>query len=260
MADSYLFDNATAEAARQVRLLARILDDHSRDVLRGIGPKPGWQCLDLGAGAGSVATFLAGQVAPGGRVVALDSDPRHLAGHDQITVRQGDVTTADLGTEEYDLIHARLLFMHLPQREELLVRAVAALKPGGHLVVSDWDCTRPEDMLLTATPEVADAFLAFQRTIIGLGAARGMDPAWARRLPAAMRTAGLRVSAVVHNRYWTGGEPGMQLHACNSRQLEPALLSGMTPTQLRALRDGMEDPAVGGYTYPMHTCVGVRAG
>lgn len=256
MAGTYLFDNATTEAARQVGLLAAILDEHSFEVLGGLGPKPGWHCLDLGTGAGSVARFLAGL---GSRVDALDTDPRHLDTHELITVRQEDVTTAVLGDARYDLIHARLLFMHLPQREELLARAVTALRPGGHLVLSDWDCTRPSDMLLTAGPEVAEAFLAFQDALIAAGTARGMDPAWARRLPAALRTAGLRVRGVVHNRFWAGGEPGMQLHACNSRQVEPVLLAaGMTHPQLERLRAGMEDPAVNGYSYPMHTAVGTR--
>ncbi|MDI6100812.1 class I SAM-dependent methyltransferase [Actinoplanes sp. NEAU-A12] len=256
MAGTYLFDNATTEAARQVKLLAAILDEHSFGVLRALGPEPGWRCLDLGTGAGSVARFLAGA---GCRVDALDTDPRHLDEHELITVRQEDVTTASLGSGVYDLIHARLLLMHLPQREELLATMVAALKPDGHLVISDWDCTRPSDMLLTAPFEVAEAFLAFQNTMIAAGAARGMDVAWARRLPAAMRAAGLRVHGVIHNRFWTGGEPGMQLHACNSRQLEQGLLAGgMTRTQLEVLRSGMENPEVSGYTYPMHTAVGTR--
>ncbi|HWS33259.1 MAG TPA: methyltransferase domain-containing protein [Actinoplanes sp.] len=255
-APAYLFDNATDEAARQVRLLSAILDAHTFDVLAALGPEPGWNCLDLGTGAGSVARFLAGL---GARVEALDTDPRHLDTHELITVRAEDVVTADLGTDRYDLIHARLLFMHLPQREELLARAAAALRPGGRLVISDWDCTGPRDMLLTASPDLVDAFLAFQTTMIRAGEGRGMDAGWARRLPDAVRATGLRVTATVHNRYWTGGEPGMQLHACNSRQLESALLAaGVTAGQLAVLRSGMEDPAVTGYTYPMHTAVGVR--
>lgn len=253
---TYLFDNATDEAARQVQLLAAILDPHTHDTLLALGPEPGWNCLDLGTGAGTVAQFLAGL---GCHVEAVDTDPRHLQPHELITVRAEDVTTATLAPGGYHLIHARLLLMHLPQREELLARAAAALKPGGHLVISDWDCTRPSDMLLTAPADVADAFVTFQHTLIGAGVARGMDAAWARRLPDAMRATGLTVDAVVHNRFWTGGQPGMQLHACNSRQLEPGLLAGgMTRTQLEVLRTGMEDPAISGYTYPMHTAVGTR--
>ncbi|WP_430785992.1 class I SAM-dependent methyltransferase [Actinoplanes sp. G11-F43] len=252
----YLFDNATAEAARQVWLLAAILDGHTRDVLRPLGPKPGWTCLDLGAGAGSVARFLAGR---GARVDAVDTDPRHLAEHELITVRTADVTTTDLGTGRYDLIHARLLFMHLPNRDEVLARAAAALKPGGRLVITDWDCTRPQDMLLTAPAPVIDAFLAMQTAMIEAGEARGMEAGWARRLPDAVHGTGLRVTAVVHNRHWTGGEPGMQLHGCNSRQLEtPLLAAGVTGRQLSVLRAAMEDPSVTGYSYPAHTAVGVR--
>lgn len=262
---SYLFDNATGEAAEQVRLLAEILDEHTFTVLGALRPQPSWNCLDLGTGAGSVARFLAGH---GARVEALDIDPRHLASghpasgypeHELITVRTGDVTTTDLGTGRYDLIHARLLFMHLPRRERLLARVAAALRPGGRLVISDWDCTRPQDMLLTAPEPVRDAFLAVQRAMIAAGQQRGMDAGWARRLPDVVHRTGMRVTSVVHNRYWTGGEAGMLLHAGNSRQLEAALMSrGVTGAQLEVLRAGMADPAVTGYTYPMHTAVGVR--
>jgi hypothetical protein len=42
-------------------------------------------------------------------------------------------------------------------------------------------------------------------------------------------------------------EPGAQL-----------LDAGLTPRQLQILRDGMHDPAVTGYTYPLYTAIGVK--
>ena len=38
----------------------------------------------------------------------------------------------------YDLIHARLVLSHLPQRRDVLVRLVQALRPGGWLVIEDF--------------------------------------------------------------------------------------------------------------------------
>ncbi|MFF5085465.1 class I SAM-dependent methyltransferase [Actinoplanes sp. NPDC000266] len=255
---TYMFDNSTKDAAQQVRLLADILDPHTQAVLGNIFMDDDWRCLDLGSGGGSVARWLeANGIA---HVVAMDRDTRYITATDVIEPRQQDLLDADLGDGEYDLIHARLLYMHLPRREELLARAARALKPGGYLVISDWDCTHLDDMLLTADDEVHDAFTAFQHTLIGLGEAVGMAPGWARRLPAAFRTAGLAdVTGQVYNGFWTGGQPGMQLHACNSHQKEKALLdAGLTRTQLDFLRAGMEDPTVTGYSYPMYTAVGRR--
>src|SRR3546814_16949731 len=39
----------------------------------------------------------------------------------------------------YDLIHARLVLEHLPQREAVVAKLAAALRPGGWLVVQDYD-------------------------------------------------------------------------------------------------------------------------
>jgi SAM-dependent methyltransferase len=255
----YLFDNSTRDAERQVELLAEILDGHTETVLSDFDIDTGWTCLDLGSGGGSVAGLLAGQFGVD-HVVAIDEDPRHIEQREGLEIRQSDVMDADLGTDDYDLIHARLLFMHLPQREQLLRRAVAALKPGGLIVVSDWDCTHLDEMLLTDDEELRDAFLAFQNALITLGARRGMDAGWARHIPAAFAATGLSdIEALVYNQLWRGGQPGMQLHACNSRQLqEPLLELGVTRRQLDVLREDMEDPAVIGYTYPMYTAVGRR--
>jgi predicted methyltransferase len=256
----YTFDNATDEAARQVRLLAGILDGHSTEVLSRVGVGAGWRCLDLGTGGGSVATWLADRVGPTGQVVALDSDPRHVGTHDRVEVRAVDVTTTDRGDREYDLVHARLLRMHLPQREEVLRRAAAALKPGGTLVVSDWDCTHPGEMLLRGPAGLAGAFLAFQRGLVGLAVANGASLDWARRIPESMREAGLvELRGEVFNRIWAGGEAGCLLHACNSRQLEgPLLASGLTGEQLALLREGMSHPETLAWSYPMVTACGRR--
>jgi SAM-dependent methyltransferase len=255
----YLFDNANTEAARQLPLLAAMFDPHTINVLDGLDLDYGAPALDLGAGAGTIASYLA-HGCELRRVVALDANARHIKPDDRIEIREANVLDADLGEGVYGLIHARLLFMHLPDREELLQRAVAALKPGGILVISDWDCTRPGDMLLTASPRLRDAFHAFQYALIAGGKAVGMDPGWAHRLPAAMLTAGLtEVDAQIDNRFWTGGQPGMQLHASNSRQLETKLLAvGINREQLQTLRDGMQDPEVNGYSYDMVTAVGRR--
>lgn len=257
----YTFDNATPEATRQVRLLAEILDPHSIDVLTRAGVRPGWRCLDLGAGAGTITGWLAEQVGATGSVVAVDVDPRHIEAGDRIEVRAQDVTTAELSDSEFDLIHARLLLMHLPHREDLVHTLATALKPGGLLVVSDWDCTHLDDMLLRAGDEVADAFGAFQHALVGLAIDNGMDPAWARRIPRVLDEAGLQdIEAETHNRVWTGGEAGCLLHVSNSHQLEQVLLGrGVTVAQLAVLRAAMSDWYTLAWSYPMVTAVGRRA-
>jgi SAM-dependent methyltransferase len=66
-------------------------------------------------------------------VLAIDLDPRFLVAHadSMLTVRQHDITADPLPAAAFDLVHARLVLMHLPARERALAILVHALRPGG---------------------------------------------------------------------------------------------------------------------------------
>jgi SAM-dependent methyltransferase len=105
---------------------------------RGIGP--GWKCLEVGAGGGSMVEWMASR---GAHVTAIDIDTRyieHLAS-DSITVRRIDLREDELPQSEFDLVHSRLVLEHLADRREILDRLVATLKPGGWMVMEDYDWT-----------------------------------------------------------------------------------------------------------------------
>ena len=256
----YSFANADPQGRQQLRLLADICDEHSTTMLASTGIRSGWQVLDVGPGAGTVTAWLAKRVRPGGHVTALDLDPRHLATADNVTVRHGDVRTVDLPSGHFDLIHARLVLLHLAERDMVLDRLVAALKPGGLLVLSEWDGTRHDWLLRAPSPAHKEAFDVFQTGLLGVLEDNGADLGWARRAPLAMRAAGLvDVDTVVHNRLWSGGEAGCLLHLSNAEQLHDALLArGVTAAQLDRLREAMHHPDTRAYCYPMYTTVGRR--
>jgi len=71
--------------------------------------------LPVGAGAGSVARWLADVVGPGGEVVATDVSTIHLDGFERpnLEVREHDILVDPLPEGRFDLIHARLLVEHL---------------------------------------------------------------------------------------------------------------------------------------------------
>ncbi len=243
-----------------LRLLGAILDADSVAVLTRIGVAPGWHCLDLGAGAGTISRWLAGRVGPTGRVVALDVDPRYLPATGPVEAQRADVTAADLGTGRYHLVHARLLLMHLPRRTEVLRRAVRALRPGGVLVLSEWDYSTADTLLVRGGPAVREAFDTYQTVLLHLAAAAGSSRDWARAVPVAMEEAGLvDVAAEVHNRLWRGGEPGCLLHAATARQQRSALLAGgVHAGHLEVLGDAMADPYTLVWGYPTVTGTGRR--
>lgn len=256
----YTFNNATEQGPIQLRLLSEVLDGHSTQVLDDTGVAAGWHCLDVGPGGGSIVDWLARRVGPSGHVTALDLDPRHLHGGDNITIQRGDVRTVDLPPDHYDLIHLRLVLVHLAEREQVLRRLISALKPGGVIVASDWDSTDWDWVLRSPSPESTAAFVAFQKGLFEVLGRNGADMTWARRAPMSMRDAGLElVSTSLYNRVWAGGESGCLVHSTNADQMREALLAnGMTTRELTLLEEAMYDPDTLIYCYTMFTTVGRR--
>jgi SAM-dependent methyltransferase len=124
----------------RIGLISGVFDPHTRRRISDLAPQPGWRCLDVGAGAGSVARWLADQVGDTGQVVALDRDTSLLRDitHPRLTLWHVDVAAPDVAPDAaFDLIHARLVVCHLPERERVLPRLVSWLKPGGWLLISD---------------------------------------------------------------------------------------------------------------------------
>lgn len=138
----YLFDNSSELERRRLDLLQQIFDPVTMEHLERIPLPPGAQCLDFGAGAGSVARWLCERVGPEGRVVATDLDTVFLEKltETNLEVRRHNILTDDLEEKTFDLIHSRLVLDFFPeQRHEVVARLVSALRPGGWLVLEDFD-------------------------------------------------------------------------------------------------------------------------
>jgi Methyltransferase domain len=91
----------------------------------------------------------------------------------------------------FDLIHARLVLVHVRRRHEAVAAMVEALRPGGWLLVEDAD---PELQPLTCIDEygpeqvLANRLRRHFRTLLG---GRGADTGFGRTLPRILRQAGL---------------------------------------------------------------------
>ena len=128
-----------ATEARRLALLEQRFDAGTIRRLGELGVIGGWRCLEVGAGHGSVARWLADKVGPSGSVVAADIDARFLTGlPDNVDVRELDIRDQEL-EPDFDLAHCRALLMHLPDPDAALARIVAALRPGGVLLVEEGD-------------------------------------------------------------------------------------------------------------------------
>ncbi len=178
MAD-YTLGNAWDQASRRLSLLEEQLDPMTRRRLSDVGVGKGWRCLEVGGGGGSVARWLCAQVGPTGRVMATDIDTRFLAQilEPNFEARDHDITAEDLPAAQFDLVHTRWLLHHLRDPERAVQRMVAALRPGGWLLLEEVDFFPVH----TSTSQLyIDFMVALTRTVV---AASGRDCFWARALP-----------------------------------------------------------------------------
>lgn len=171
----------------RLQLLERMLDQETISTLEQRGIQPSWRCLELGAGAGSVARWLASRC-PDGQVVATDIGTTFLTelSAPNVQVRRHDVVTEDFPPGSFDLIHARWLLVNVPEREEVLPKIVSWLAPGGWLVTEEVEFS-PADS--SPHPPVRRLINAFEQL---LADTHGADFRWGRqRLPTALAEAGL---------------------------------------------------------------------
>jgi predicted O-methyltransferase YrrM len=120
--DSYVHANAAFddELAR-LHLLEARYDARTFRRLSMFGPLAGARCLEVGAGTGSVARWLAAQAGPSGQIVATDTNPRFLADAEKagVEVRRHDILADPLEPGRYDLAHeAELLRRSLDELDD----------------------------------------------------------------------------------------------------------------------------------------------
>jgi SAM-dependent methyltransferase len=220
----YVFDNAHGETRERFPALSDLYDDETIRCLQAIGVAPGWRCLEVAAGGGSIAQWLAGQVGPSGRVLATDLDTRFLESlaDPALEVRRHDIVRDPLPDPAFDLVHARLVLVHLPERERALAKMIGALKPGGWLVCEEFD-----SLSMAADParHPHECALKAQAAMQRVMASRGANTRYGRDLAARLRAGGLvDIRARGRMDMWQGGSAGARLFRANIEQQREELL------------------------------------
>ena len=230
--DGYLLDNQQVEAGRRLDVLAELFNPHTFSRLTALGIAAGWRVWEVGAGGSSVPAWLAEQVGPDGRVLATDLDPSWLtagrpdspAERPKFEVLRHDVAADPPPPGPFDLVHARLVLVHVPDRTAALAAMVAALRPGGWLLLEDADpALQPLACLEESGP---DERLAneLRRGFRALLVQRGADLGYGRTLPRLLRAAGLtEVAADCH--FPVGGPLCDQLEIATISQVRDRLLA-----------------------------------
>lgn len=136
------------------------------DVLRRLvelaHPRPDWQALDIGAGAGHTAFALAPHVS---EVIATDLTPAMLAQGEKLQARNGltnvsfrvaDAHDLPFADASFDLVTCRRAAHHFARIERSIAEMARVLKPGGRIVIDDRSL--PEDDFVDRTMNELDLY------------------------------------------------------------------------------------------------------
>ncbi|WP_369245355.1 class I SAM-dependent methyltransferase [Streptomyces sp. R41] len=258
----YAFDDISEHAGGRFDALESCYDPVSSARLADLGVGPGTRCLELGGGGGSAAVWLADRVGPTGSVLVTDIEPRWmdgLPGCANLRVVRHDIGAEELPEGGFDLIHARLVLPHVPERRAALDRLVRALRPGGMLVLDEFDCGWIP-VLASPSPGAAELFEKTHEAVMGIITAAGADMRWGAHAYAALRRAGLTdVASATYAESWRVGSPGARLHQVNIRRLGGRLPEeGLTEEQLEQCLRLLDDPDFAVNSYPLITTWGLR--
>jgi SAM-dependent methyltransferase len=241
MTEGYLLDNQAPQAGQRFDGLAELFNPVTFRHMDRLGVTDGWHCWEVGVGGPSIPRWLSPRVGLSGHVLATDIDVRwveagvagHLGGN--VEVLRHDVakdpapattrSSSGDGDVGFDLVHERLVLIHLVEREEALAQMVSALRPGGWILVEDFDSLlQPFACPDAVGPEqqLANRIRAgFRALLVG----RGAELDWGRRLPRALRQAGL--VDVGADAYFALALPAsIELEKANVNQVRAALVAG----------------------------------
>ena len=226
----YLLDNQQPEAGQRFDALAELFNPSTFRHMEALGLAPGWRVWEVGAGGASVPAWIAGRT--GGHVLATDIDTTWLeAGDPAVEVRHHDIGTDPVPDGgPFDLVHARLVLVHVQDRAAALATMVGALRPGGWLLVEEAD---PGLQPLVCPDESGDEErlanrlkAAFRSLLVD----RGVDLSFGRTLPRLLRGTGL-VDVVTDAYFPMGGPACTELERATVEQIADRLVDSGLATR-----------------------------
>lgn len=123
------------------------------EIVAALDLKAGDAVADVGAGTGLFVPLLANRVGPQGKVYAVDISPafiEHIAQRakaeklPQVAVVLSNERSIELPAASVDMIFACDAYHHFVHYQDMLASMHRALKPGGQLIIIDFDIAAPE--------------------------------------------------------------------------------------------------------------------
>jgi SAM-dependent methyltransferase len=245
----YLFDNRDAEAGERFDALSALLDHWTTSHLDRLGVGEGWRCLEVGAGGGSIAGWLGERVGGSGHVLATDLEVRWL--EDRVRAPNVEIRTLDLSVDPipegpFDLVHERLVLVHVAERRSVLPRLVSSLRPGGWLLAEDFDASVVTNAFVDPETSPDDPRNRIATGIQKILRQRGADPGFAHTLPTLFREIGLEQVGADGYQVIDGGDTMRSLFRVNVEQAAEQLIQQQVvePHELSAFIAQLDDGAV----------------
>ncbi len=207
-------DNYVLKADRsghdRLRMICRIHDPDTRELLGKAGLAPGFRTVEFGCGLGTVSRWIATQ---GGIATGIDLSEAQIeearraaaeAGVAGVDYRVDSVYDSTLPESQFDIASCRWLLVHLNRPVDAMRTMYRLLKPGGCAVCEEVDVSG----VFTEPP--SEAYTQYREFAIKAGQARGVDYEGGRRLHRWAREAGFEVEhvAVRHPHHVVGEEKG----------------------------------------------------
>ncbi|MBV8738637.1 MAG: class I SAM-dependent methyltransferase [Alphaproteobacteria bacterium] len=147
--DNYVLQRSSE--AERLRRQGRLVENMTRPLLEKIGLCPGMSCLDIGCGPGEAMRLMGEMVGDTGTVVGIDIDgTAGRSGMDRLRAEiecnfqfiEQDLSGSNpLPQGPFDLVFGRLVLIHLPDPIAMLRKMYAVTKPGGVILVQDYNGT-----------------------------------------------------------------------------------------------------------------------
>ena len=145
--EDYLLADQPSEMER-LQLQSRVWEPAGRRLLSKLENGSGGRALDVGCGALGWLRILGEWTGPSGRVVGTDIDESLLdaarsfldaEGISNVELVVDDLFDTRLEPQSFDLVHARYVIAPLGRGAEQIAAHERLVKPGGALVLEEWD-------------------------------------------------------------------------------------------------------------------------
>jgi 2-polyprenyl-3-methyl-5-hydroxy-6-metoxy-1,4-benzoquinol methylase len=137
----YVLGHYLKGEGKRLVLMSELLDPMHRRYLQSLDAmKSGAKTLEVGCGNGSISAWLAEQVGPNGRAVAVDLDLSLVETQlPNLELRKADIMAAPVDPGSFDIVTARAVLHHVADAEKAITNLVASLRPGGAILLIEPD-------------------------------------------------------------------------------------------------------------------------